>query len=172
MSNKKINESEVPQHSALASKHGEDVDTEVSHTEDAGGRLGTSKDVDVAMSLFDHPDQIHEPRDPEEERRLVRKIDLMILPYLAVCYAFFYIDKTTLSYAGALSILELRRFLIDLILRSYIWYTPRSQFTRRRLQLAQLHVLLWLFVLGFPHQLHDAEVSNRKVPWRQHLHVG
>ncbi|EMR68193.1 putative mfs allantoate protein [Eutypa lata UCREL1] len=59
-----------------------------------------SRDLDVAMALFDTPEQIHEPRDPEEERKLVRKIDFMILPYLAVCYAFFYIDKTTLSYAG------------------------------------------------------------------------
>lgn len=58
------------------------------------------RDLDVAMALFDTPEQIHEPRDPQAERRLVRKIDLMILPYLAVCYAFFYIDKTTLSYAG------------------------------------------------------------------------
>ena len=59
-----------------------------------------SRDLDVAMALFDRPEQIHEPRDPVAERKLVRKIDLMILPYLAVCYAFFYIDKTTLSYAG------------------------------------------------------------------------
>ncbi len=28
----------------------------------------------------------------------------MILPYLSVCYAFFYIDKTTLSYAAIFSI--------------------------------------------------------------------
>lgn len=62
-----------------------------------------NQDVDVAMALFDHPDQIHEVRDPAKEKALVRKIDFMILPYLAVCYAFFYIDKTTLSYAGKLS---------------------------------------------------------------------
>ncbi|KAI0026123.1 putative MFS allantoate transporter [Xylariomycetidae sp. FL0641] len=65
-----------------------------------------TKDADVAMSLFDSPEQIHEPRDPTEERKLVRKIDLMILPYLAVCYAFFYIDKTTLSYAAIFGIRE------------------------------------------------------------------
>lgn len=52
------------------------------------------------MDLFDHPGQMSEPVAPEEERRLIRKIDLMILPYLSICYAFFYIDKTTLSYAG------------------------------------------------------------------------
>ncbi|KAH9884054.1 putative MFS allantoate transporter [Xylariomycetidae sp. FL2044] len=63
-----------------------------------------SRDVDVAMALFDTPEQVNQPRDPEEERKLVRKIDLMILPYLAVCYAFFYIDKTTLSYAAIFGI--------------------------------------------------------------------
>jgi hypothetical protein len=31
--------------------------------------------------------------DAKEHRRVLRKIDLMILPYLMVCYAFFYLDK-------------------------------------------------------------------------------
>ncbi|KAK4498815.1 hypothetical protein PRZ48_009325 [Zasmidium cellare] len=59
---------------------------------------------DAAMALFASPDELHEPIDPDEEKKLVRKIDLMILPYLAVCYAFFYIDKTTLSYAAIFGI--------------------------------------------------------------------
>ncbi|KAF4308488.1 Major facilitator superfamily [Botryosphaeria dothidea] len=63
-------------------------------------------DGDAAMSLFRDPAEIHEPHDPAEEKRLVRKIDFMILPYLAVCYAFFYIDKTTLSYAAIFGIRE------------------------------------------------------------------
>lgn len=63
-----------------------------------------SADGDVALTLFDTVDDLHEPIDPEEEKRLVRKIDFMILPYLAVCYAFFYIDKTTLSYAAIFGI--------------------------------------------------------------------
>jgi hypothetical protein len=50
-------------------------------------------DGDTAMALFDDPAELHEPVDPAEARRILRKIDLMILPYLAVCYAFFYIDK-------------------------------------------------------------------------------
>ncbi|ORY88561.1 major facilitator superfamily domain-containing protein [Leucosporidium creatinivorum] len=37
---------------------------------------------------------------PEQEKRLVRKIDCLVLPCLAMCYAFYYIDKTTLSYAA------------------------------------------------------------------------
>ncbi|KAJ2998935.1 hypothetical protein NUW58_g164 [Xylaria curta] len=65
-----------------------------------------ARDVDVAMALFDSPEQIHAPIDPVEEQKLVRKIDFMILPYLAVCYAFFYIDKTTLSYAAIFGIRE------------------------------------------------------------------
>lgn len=32
-----------------------------------------ARDVDVAMALFDSPEQIHEPLDPIEERKLVRK---------------------------------------------------------------------------------------------------
>lgn len=53
------------------------------------------KDGDTAMALFDDPDELHEEIDPAEERRILWKIDFMILPYLAVCYAFFYIDKVS-----------------------------------------------------------------------------
>ncbi|KAF2139587.1 uncharacterized protein K452DRAFT_254081 [Aplosporella prunicola CBS 121167] len=49
---------------------------------------------------------VHGPHDPLEEKRLLRKIDFMIIPYLAVCYAFFYIDKTTLSYAAIFGVKE------------------------------------------------------------------
>lgn len=63
-------------------------------------------DGDVALQLFSNPDELHEPIDPEEEKRLIRKIDLLILPLIAVNYAFFYIDKTTLSYAAIFGIRE------------------------------------------------------------------
>jgi hypothetical protein len=33
-----------------------------------------SRDVDVAMALFDSPEQMHEPIDPDDERKLVRKV--------------------------------------------------------------------------------------------------
>lgn len=52
-----------------------------------------SKEGDTAMAVFNDPNELDEPIDPAEERKLIWKIDLMILPYLAVCYAFFYIDK-------------------------------------------------------------------------------
>ena len=41
----------------------------------------------------------------------------MILPYLAVCYCFFYIDKTTLSYAAIFGIKE----DLKLVGKEYSW---------------------------------------------------
>ena len=61
-------------------------------------------DGDTALALFNNPDELHEAISQADERALQRKIDFMILPYLAVCYAFFYIDKTTLSYAAIFGI--------------------------------------------------------------------
>lgn len=57
--------------------------------------LAKSKEGDTAMALFNDPDEFHEDVSPAELRRLIWKIDFMILPYLAVCYAFFYIDKVS-----------------------------------------------------------------------------
>lgn len=59
---------------------------------------GKKADGDVALALFSDPNELHEPIDPAEEARLVRKVDIRILILIGVCYAFFYIDKTTLSY--------------------------------------------------------------------------
>jgi hypothetical protein len=69
-------------------------------------KVSRSGDGDVAMSLFNSPDELHEPISPEEDARVKRKVDWMILPYLAVCYVFFYVDKTTLSYAAIFGIRE------------------------------------------------------------------
>ncbi|KLU82819.1 hypothetical protein MAPG_01887 [Magnaporthiopsis poae ATCC 64411] len=38
--------------------------------------------------------------DAGEEKRLVRKLDMRLLPLLGICYFFYYVDKTTLSYAA------------------------------------------------------------------------
>jgi MFS family permease len=93
-------------------EHRHEKDVEAIHTETASTttepthkwKLSKAGDGDVAMALFNSPDEVNEPVDPAEERRVKRKIDWMILPYLAVCYAFFYIDKTTLSYAAIFGI--------------------------------------------------------------------
>lgn len=57
----------------------------------------SGKEGDVAQELFNNTDELHEEVDPAEARRVLWKIDFMILPYLAVCYAFFYIDKVCFS---------------------------------------------------------------------------
>ncbi|RAK81002.1 putative MFS allantoate transporter [Aspergillus fijiensis CBS 313.89] len=94
-----------------SSVHAENIADLPSDTHDEnhfqpGWKPGTPPDGDTAMALFNDPDALHEEIDPVEARKLLWKIDLMILPYLAVCYAFFYIDKTTLSYAAIFGIQE------------------------------------------------------------------
>lgn len=49
------------------------------------------EDGDTALALFDNAEQLNEIVDPIEERRLVRKIDWLILPCLVVCYTFYYV---------------------------------------------------------------------------------
>ncbi len=48
-------------------------------------------DGDTALALFDNTDQLHEIVDPVAEARVRRKVDLVILPLLAVCYSFYYV---------------------------------------------------------------------------------
>lgn len=63
------------------------------HYEDSGIPTDPRKihNGDAALALFDNLDDMHETFEPGEEKKLVRKIDLMILPFLSVCYAFYYV---------------------------------------------------------------------------------
>lgn len=56
-----------------------------------GTDTGKIHNGDAALALFDNLEDMHESFEPGEEKRLVRRIDLMILPFLAVCYAFYYV---------------------------------------------------------------------------------
>jgi len=87
-------------------------------------KISRSGDGDVAMGLFQTPSELHEPVSAKELRRLERKIDFTILPYLAVCYAFFYIDKTTLSYAAIFGI----RTDLHLVGTQYNWLSSAFYF--------------------------------------------
>ncbi|KAM0712148.1 hypothetical protein Q7P37_011242 [Cladosporium fusiforme] len=99
-------------------------------------QISRAGDGDVAMALFDSPlDLQHDPISPEEDARVKRKIDWMILPYLGVCYAFFYIDKTTLSYAAIFGIRE----DLDLQGTQYSWLSSIFYFG----------FLAWAFPTGF-----------------------
>lgn len=52
---------------------------------------GKIRNGDAALALFDNLEEMHETFEPGEEKRLVRKIDWMILPFLSVCDAFYYV---------------------------------------------------------------------------------
>lgn len=58
-----------------------DISTE-QHEQVAETKWKVSKtgDGDAALALFQSPNDLHEPIDPVEEAKLVRKIDFMILP--------------------------------------------------------------------------------------------
>ena len=89
----------IPDEPSSGSKSGiADVPT-ISHSEskqvDSKWKSTKVADGDTAMALFNDPDELHEEIDPAEARKVLWKIDFMILPYLAVCYAFFYIDKVS-----------------------------------------------------------------------------
>lgn len=71
----------------------------------AAGAKGHNKSADVAMKLFENHD-FNMIVDPAEQARVVKKVDWFIIPMIAVNYIFFYIDKTTLSYAALYGIRE------------------------------------------------------------------
>lgn len=120
-----------PQPSTASTPDSKDASPDIVHQEDVtpaptttknGTSFGLPTSGDTAMALFDNGSS--EPYTQDEERRLVRKIDLIILPYLAVCYAFFYIDKTTLSYAAIFGIRE----DLDLVGTEYSWLSSMFYF--------------------------------------------
>lgn len=126
-----------------------------------------ASDGDTALALFSNPDELHEAISPRDQARLQRKIDFMILPYLAVCYAFFYIDKTTLSYAAIFGI----RDDLKLVGTQYNWLSSIFYFgflawackgTHFRSLVSQpmiiyIHVLTMLYSSN---ELLDAAVSH------------
>jgi Major Facilitator Superfamily len=116
-----------------------------------------SADGDTALALFKTLDELHEPIDPEEERKLVWKIDFMILPYLAVCYAFFYVDKTTLSYAAIFGIREDLKlhgtqynWLSSIFYFGFLVWAFPTNFLMQRLPIGKylgFNIFLWGFFL-------------------------
>lgn len=137
-----------------------DAGIDAIHQEDAGVGpsapkkwkwLSSTAAADTAATLFD--DGSAEPYTKSDEKKLVRKIDLMIIPYLAVCYAFFYIDKTTLSYAAIFGIredLNLKgtdyNWLSSVFYFGFLAWALPTNFLMQRLPLAKYlgaNIFLW-----------------------------
>ncbi|KAI5206927.1 MFS general substrate transporter [Aureobasidium subglaciale] len=66
------------------------------------GELDNDQADIYAEALRRYPND--ESIDQADEKRLKRKLDRHILPLLGVCYFFYYVDKTTLSYAAIFGI--------------------------------------------------------------------
>ncbi|KAL6249099.1 hypothetical protein RBB50_004162 [Rhinocladiella similis] len=114
-------------------------------------------DGDVALQLFANPDDLHDPIDRLEEKKLIRKVDLVILPLIAVNYAFFYIDKTTLSYAAIFGIKEdlnlhgtQYNWLSSLFYFGFLAWAFPTNFLMQRLPLGKyvgFNIFMWGFFL-------------------------
>ncbi|GMF73336.1 unnamed protein product [Aspergillus oryzae] len=76
------------------------------HVEAIPGQPGKIQNGDTALALFENFDELHEDVDPGELKRLVRKIDFMILPFLAVCYAFYYVSPSFILLCKFLTVLD------------------------------------------------------------------
>ncbi|VEU21358.1 DEKNAAC102248 [Brettanomyces naardenensis] len=67
-----------------------------------GRVIKVTGDVDEAMELaIDNEGVV---LDAEEDKKLLRKIDLYLLPLICLLYAFQFMDKTTLSYAAVMGL--------------------------------------------------------------------
>ena len=114
-------------------------------------------DGDVALKLFSTAEDMNQPIDPEEERKLIRKVDFLILPLIAVNYAFFYIDKTTLSYSAIFGIREdlnlhgkQYSWLSALFYFGFLAWAFPTNFLMQRLPLGKylgVNIFLWGFFL-------------------------
>lgn len=73
-------------------------------SEDGGVVLKNAdrNDADEALKIFAEGEVI--TLTPEEEKRLLRKIDWNIMPLLCLVYGLNYLDKTTLSYASIMGL--------------------------------------------------------------------
>ncbi|KIW23309.1 uncharacterized protein PV07_11518 [Cladophialophora immunda] len=115
------------------------------------------QDGDVALKLFTNADDLHVPIDEAEEKKLIRKVDFLILPLIAVNYAFFYIDKTTLSYAAIFGIrddLNLHgtqySWLSSLFYFGFLAWAFPTNFLMQRLPLGKylgFNIFMWGFFL-------------------------
>jgi hypothetical protein len=86
-----------------------DMKDPVTTSQNASGTspITTAKSgADAALNLLKASSRSHQPVDPETNRRLLRRIDLHIMPLICIVYFLQYIDKTAISYASVTGILE------------------------------------------------------------------
>ncbi|OAL47063.1 MFS general substrate transporter [Pyrenochaeta sp. DS3sAY3a] len=62
--------------------------------------------ADAALNLLKDTGGVRRPIDAETNKRLLRKIDLHIMPLICIVYFLQYIDKTSISYASVTGIIQ------------------------------------------------------------------
>jgi ACS family allantoate permease-like MFS transporter len=61
---------------------------------------------DAALELLQSTGALQQPVDPARNRRLVRRIDLHVMPLICIVYFLQYIDKVSISYASVTGLRE------------------------------------------------------------------
>ena len=59
------------------------------------------KNADAALEFLRHEGEVRE-MTKEDEKKLLRKIDFMIMPLMWCCYCLQYLDKTLINYAAVM----------------------------------------------------------------------
>ncbi|KAL4782216.1 major facilitator superfamily domain-containing protein [Aspergillus varians] len=95
------------------------------HTDSKHVLKSTVKDADEALgALGDSQSELPPPLTAEEDARILRKIDLCLLPFLFLSYLFQYLDKQTLNYSAILGL----RVDMHLHGQDYSWATSLFYF--------------------------------------------
>lgn len=71
-----------------------------------GGAITDVSHADAALSFLRNTSTDIRPMTPEDEKRLLRKIDWMIMPLMWMCYCLQYLDKTLINYANVMGLSE------------------------------------------------------------------
>lgn len=93
----------------MATPHSKDKEDITTFASTAGSdvEIGEIKDVrnaDAALDFLRHEEGGVQEMTPEDEKRLRRKIDWMVVPLMWCCYCLQYLDKTLINYANVMGL--------------------------------------------------------------------
>lgn len=85
-----------------------DLETSVAQEPDdvQDGKISYINDADVALDFLRSEGAAAPEMSPQDERRLRRKIDWMVMPLMWCCYCLQYLDKTLINYANVMGLEE------------------------------------------------------------------
>jgi sugar phosphate permease len=87
-------------------KHDDDIEASTPvEPEPIVGEVKDVRNADAALDFL-RSEGVVRPMTAEDEKRLVRKIDFMIMPLMWCCYCLQYLDKTLINYANVMGLQE------------------------------------------------------------------